>query len=169
MLAHLYSWPRDRSKCLSYLGLCNRFSLGFLPQPSGFFVDAPKLVPVRDSRVVNTGGSTFVATRGFQLTLLPGPERLKSPSPLLQATGKRPSIRAFPSPFRHSTTVELLNVDPLINYVVGVYDVAGRLVTKLPLSNGKTTWTGNNHPAGIYFLKLNADTDSPTTKLLKLQ
>ena len=86
-----------------------------------------------------------------------------------RATGRRPSIRAFPGPFRTSATIELLNIDPLIDHVVGVYDVAGRLVTKLPLSKGKTTWTANSHPAGIYFLKLNADTDSPTTKLLKLE
>ncbi|TET47411.1 T9SS type A sorting domain-containing protein [candidate division TA06 bacterium] len=95
-----------------------------------------------------------------------------------RAAGKRPSIRAFPSPFRHSTTIELLNVDPLLDHVVGVYDVAGRLVTKLPLSNGNTIWTANNHPAGIYFLKLKADTHSPstslriydpTTRLLKLE
>ena len=86
-----------------------------------------------------------------------------------RAAGKRPSIRAFPSPFRTSATIELLNVDPLINHAVGVYDVAGRLVTKLPLSNGRTTWTANNHPAGIYFLKLNTHPKTRTTKLLKLE
>ena len=45
---------------------------------------------------------------------------------------------------------------------MGVYDAAGRLVTKLALSNGKTTWTANNHPAGVYFLKL--DTHPKTRK-----
>jgi len=86
-----------------------------------------------------------------------------------RAAGKRPSIRVFPSPFRNSTTIELLNIDPLTDHTVSIYDVAGRQVIKLSLSNGTGTWNPNDLSAGVYFLKLNTDTDSPTNKLLKLE
>ncbi len=95
-----------------------------------------------------------------------GPQNMAA---MHRAAGKRPSIRVFPSPFRHSTTIELLNIDPLTDHAVSIYDVAGRLVDKLPLSNGAATWTPNNRPTGIYFLKLNTHPDIRTTKLLKLE
>ncbi|MFQ5906221.1 MAG: hypothetical protein ACE5JA_06575, partial [bacterium] len=59
------------------------------------------------------------------------------------------TVRAFPSPFRHSTTLELLNFDPLIHHVVSVYDVTGRIVDKLPLPRGTATWDVDYIPAGV--------------------
>jgi len=84
------------------------------------------------------------------------------------------TIRAFPSPFRNSTTLELLSFDPLIDHVVSVYDVAGRLLRELPVSNGIGEWDGADTdgrrvPAGIYILKLSTATDIPSAKLLKLE
>jgi predicted outer membrane repeat protein len=74
-----------------------------------------------------------------------------------------PRLSCSPNPFHASTTILLETPDgPVPGARVGIYDVSGRLVRRLPLGvTGRAIWDGRDErgvplPGGVHYLRLEA-------------
>jgi hypothetical protein len=82
-------------------------------------------------------------------------------------------ITNYPNPFNGSTIIEVSG-DLLENQVLNIYDIAGRLVSDLPLDGrGRVVWDGTDRngaevAAGIYFARL-SEGDSKVRKMIFLK
>ena len=82
-------------------------------------------------------------------------------------------ITNYPNPFNGSTIIEASG-DLLENQVLNIYDIAGRLVSNLPLDGrGRVVWDGTDRngaevAAGVYFAKL-SEGDSKVRKMIFLK
>ncbi len=92
---------------------------------------------------------------------------------------KESEIKVYPNPFAGNTTIEF-SANKTTTASVYIYDISGRLVTKLldkeQVSKGITslTWNGNNSkgakaPAGIYFYSILKDGEYFSGKIMKTQ
>jgi len=82
-------------------------------------------------------------------------------SPESQLPSRISIVKAFPNPFNPETTISF-QTPSLSQASVIVYDLMGRPVATLmtgPLSEGlhNITWNAASHPAGSYFIRLEAD------------
>lgn len=82
-------------------------------------------------------------------------------------------ITNYPNPFNGRTIIEVSGDLPE-NQVLNIYDIAGRLVSDLPLNNrGRVVWDGTDRngaevAAGIYFVKL-SNSGSVVRKMIFLK
>lgn len=78
-------------------------------------------------------------------------------------------LETYPNPF--SKEVHIKCSMPLNKVSLKIYDVSGRLVKSLPISNKKTsvTWDASSCPAGIYFVKLTVGNSKATGKLILMK
>ena len=86
-----------------------------------------------------------------------------------------PALRidnAYPNPFRDQITVAI-DAKDANNVIAGIFNVKGQLIhSHRFMDNSKNfTWngkdsSGNEAPAGIYFIRLNSPEESATTKIL---
>ncbi|MEE8417907.1 MAG: T9SS type A sorting domain-containing protein, partial [candidate division Zixibacteria bacterium] len=82
-------------------------------------------------------------------------------------------ITNYPNPFNGSTIIEVSGA-LLENQVLNIYDIAGRLVSDLPLNDrGRVVWDGTDRhgaevAAGIYFARL-SNSSSAVRKMIFLK
>ena len=80
----------------------------------------------------------------------------------------------YPNPFNPTTTIAYnlpLNTN---NLIINIYDINGRLVKKLHQGSQfkgqhKVTWNAENFSSGVYFLKLKADNEILTKKIILIK
>ena len=95
-------------------------------------------------------------------------------------TGTAPDIPAefelkqpFPNPFNSSTTIRYSSETPG-PVSLQIFDITGRLMATLADENPgsgfeEIKWNAGNHPAGLYFVKLMADDQIETKKIIYLK
>ncbi len=76
------------------------------------------------------------------------------------------SVKVAPNPFNNSTEVAV-NFNSKDKASVKVTDLSGHLVYESSLSNNGKVSLGDNLPAGIYLLQVQADSDIKTFKIIK--
>jgi hypothetical protein len=79
----------------------------------------------------------------------------------------------FPNPFNPVTTISFTNTSKQ-HIKLSVYDISGKLITDLVNSDlgigaYNIKFDGTNHPSGIYFYKLTADTYTETKKMILIK
>jgi hypothetical protein len=72
----------------------------------------------------------------------------------------------FPNPFNSSTTISITGIDKAD---IGIYDITGRLITKLGAENGKSVWNATSFSSGVYFARIMGTRQSQSVKLVLLR
>jgi len=75
------------------------------------------------------------------------------------------SLSAYPNPFNSATTITLTGAD---RADIGIYDIAGRLITTLHTIGGQALWDASAYSSGIYFARVNGEKAS-TIKLVLIK
>lgn len=98
-------------------------------------------------------------------------------SPLTRTTPDIPAEfelkQPFPNPFNSSTTIRYSSETPG-PVSLQIFDITGRLMATLADENPgsgfeEIKWNAGNHPAGLYFVKLMADDQIETKKIIYLK
>ena len=84
-------------------------------------------------------------------------------------------IAAYPNPFRKSSTLDFAAPRNEI-LEAAIYDPAGRLLRRLPLTSGRTplVWDGTDArgeavPAGVYLLRIRTETETFSSRMIRLR
>jgi hypothetical protein len=75
------------------------------------------------------------------------------------------SLSAYPNPFNSATTITLTGAEQA---EIGIYDIAGRLITTLHTFGGQALWDASGYSSGLYFARL-AGEKAATIKLILLK
>jgi hypothetical protein len=60
-------------------------------------------------------------------------------------------LSAYPNPFNSATTITLTGAEQA---EIGIYDIAGRLITTLHTVGGQVLWDASGYSSGLYFARL---------------
>jgi len=77
-----------------------------------------------------------------------------------------PSLDVYPNPFNSSCVIIIS--DPEIGFLE-IYDIGGRQVELLPVSDGQVVWEPINNSSGIYFARAKGGDSNAVIKLLYLK
>jgi hypothetical protein len=61
------------------------------------------------------------------------------------------TLSAYPNPFNSATTITLSGAEQA---EIGIYDIAGRLITTLHTVGGQALWDASGYSSGLYFARL---------------
>jgi hypothetical protein len=75
------------------------------------------------------------------------------------------SLSAYPNPFNSATTFTLTGAE---RAEIGIYDIAGRLITALHTVGGQAVWDASAYSSGLYFARV-AGEKSSTINLMLLK
>jgi hypothetical protein len=64
------------------------------------------------------------------------------------------ALGAYPNPFNSATTITLTGA---AQAEIGIYDITGRLITKLHTTGGQALWDASGNSSGLYFARLNGE------------
>ncbi len=76
---------------------------------------------------------------------------------------KEAGLFVYPNPFNSSTVINITGADEA---EVGIYDITGRLITKLQAKDGRAVWEAGAVSSGVYFARVAGERGGMTLRLV---
>lgn len=141
---------------------------------------APMPLPRHGMGAVAVGDTLFVIGGGVQAGFSTSDVNAAFVPPVTSATSAEKALSPthvqleanYPNPFTSNTTVHFSLTQPVV-VNCGVYDLQGQLLESLmnnalPAGNHEVSWDAADHPAGLYFVRLQAGLEVFTQPVIKL-
>ncbi len=73
------------------------------------------------------------------------------------------SLRCYPNPFNSATVISISGVR---GAEIGIYDITGRLITKLQAEGGRAVWEASAFSSGVYFARVMGERSGNVLRLV---